>query len=130
MKVQLIRSYRSKNGNVTFVYGVTGSDADLKAYKKAQGSYYREDENGQPLWFTTRCIGDNGSLIITSTGKIVPDMSEFDKQASLVEQFGGNFGQELAKHAVAQLLGSKTATPTTTPAQTPSAEPSGDMGSL
>ncbi len=37
MKVQLIRSYRSKNGNVTFVYGVTGSDADIAKFKEIQG---------------------------------------------------------------------------------------------
>lgn len=108
MNAKLIRSYRSKQGNVTFVYGVSGNATQLEAYKEAQGEYYREDkDNGTPLWFTTRCIGDDGILIITSTGKVVPDMSEFDKTASLVEQFGGNFGQSLADQAVAKLLGKK-----------------------
>ena len=110
MKVSLIRSYRSKNGNVTFVYGVSGSAESLKAFKKAQGEYYRAQEDGTPLWFTTRCIGDSGSLIITQNGNIVPDMSEFDKAASIVSQYGGNLGDHLAASAAAKLLGSLSST--------------------
>ena len=106
MKVILQRSYRSKNGHVTFVYTVTGSASDMSAYVDAQGEYYREDETtGQALWFTTRCIGQSGTLIITSNGNIVPDMSAFDQAASIASQFGGNFGQELAKQAAQSILG-------------------------
>jgi hypothetical protein len=105
MKVTLLRSYRSKNGNATFVYGVKGSASDLEAFKTAQGDYYREDDNGTPLWFTTRCIGQTGSLIITTNGNVVPDMSAFDQAASLASQYGGNFGQELAKSAAQAILG-------------------------
>ena len=105
MKVKLIRSYKSRNGNTVFVYSVSGNANQIEAYKAAQGDNYREDENGTPLWFTTRCIGKSGSLIITATGKIVPDMSAYEQAASLAAQFGGNFGQELAKASVAQILG-------------------------
>ena len=105
MKIKLIRSYRSRNGNPTFVYGVTGSDADLTAFKDAQGEYYREDDNGTPLWFTTRCVGTTGKLIITTNGNVVPDMSAFDQAASIASQYGGNFGAELAKMSAASILG-------------------------
>ena len=105
MKVKLLRSYRSRNGNATFVYTVTGTQAELEAYKKAQGEFYREDDNGVPLWFTTRCIGQSGKLIITTNGNIVPDMSAFDQAASIAAQYGGNFGQELAKQAAMSILG-------------------------
>jgi hypothetical protein len=105
MKIKLIRSYRSKNGNPTFVYGVSGSDADLTAFKDAQGEYYREDDNGTPLWFTTRCVGTTGQLIITTNGNVVPDMSAFDQAASIAAQYGGNFGAELAKMSAASILG-------------------------
>jgi len=105
LKVKCIRTYRSKNGNPTFVYSVEGSKEDLASFKKAQGSYYREDEDKNPLWFTTRYIGEVGNLIVTSNGNIVPDMSEYDKQASLVAQYGGNFGEELAKKGVSKLKG-------------------------
>lgn len=105
MKVKLLRSYKSQNGNTVFVYAVSGNASQLEAYKNASGDFYREDENGTPLWFTTRCIGQRGTLIITAKGKVVPDMSAFEQAASLAKQFGGNFGNELAKATVQQLLG-------------------------
>jgi hypothetical protein len=104
MNVSLSRSYRSSKGNTVFVYTVKGSESQIAAYKTAQGDNYRESEDGTPLWFTTRCIGKTGTLIITAKGRIVPDMSAFEQAASLAAQFGGNFGQELAKATVNQLL--------------------------
>ena len=109
MKVTMQRSYKSKNGNRTFVYTVTGSNAEMEAYKKAQGEYYREDEKtNQALWFTTKCIGKTGTLLITDNGNIVPDMSEFDEAASLAQQYGGNLGEMLAREAAQRLLGGRT----------------------
>lgn len=112
MKIKALRSYTSKNGNKVFVYSVSGTKEQLEKFKAAQGENYREAEDGTPLWFTTRSVGDAGELIITTTGKIVPDMSAFDNAASLAKQYGGNLGAELAKHAVSQLLnkGSQVAT--------------------
>lgn len=109
MKVTMQRSYKSKNGNRTFVYTVTGSNAEMEAYKEAQGEYYREDEKtNQVLWFTTKCIGKTGTLLITDNGNIVPDMSEFDEAASLAQQYGGNLGEMLAREAAQRLLGGRT----------------------
>jgi len=108
LKVKCTRTYRSKNGNPTFVYSVEGSKENLASFKKAQGSYYREDDDKNPLWFTTRFIGETGTLIVTSNGNIVPDMSEYDKQASLVAQYGGNFGDVLAQQGVSKLKGGKS----------------------
>ena len=105
MKVQLSRSYRSQKGNTVFVYTVKGTESQVEAYKAAQGDNYRETEDGVSLWFTTRCIGNTGTLIITEKGKVVPDMSAFEQAASLAKQYGGNFGAELAKASVAALLG-------------------------
>lgn len=113
MNVSLLRSYRSKNGNATFVYKVNANASDLESFKEAQGDYYREDADGSPLWFTTRCIGQAGKLIITTNGNVVPDMSSFDQAASLAAQYGGNFGQELAKTAAQAILG--TAAPSAPP---------------
>lgn len=110
MNVKLQRSYRSTNGNVTFAYTVTGSQADLEAYAEIQGDFHRVDETtGNPLWFTTKCIGQTGKLIITTNNKIVPDMSEFDQAASLAAQYGGNFGAELARTAAQKLSGGRNA---------------------
>jgi hypothetical protein len=106
MNITLIRSYRSKNGNPTFVYGVSGNATELAEFEAAQGDYHRVDEEtGTPLWFTTRCVGPSGKLIITSNGNVVPDMSAFDQAASLAQQYGGNFGDALAAQAAQSILG-------------------------
>lgn len=104
--VKLKRSYKSSNGNTVFVYDVKAVGKELEEFVTAQGDYHREDtETKSPLWFTTRCIGNSGKLVITSKGKVVPDMSAFEQAASIAKQYGGNFGQELARASVAQLLG-------------------------
>jgi hypothetical protein len=108
MDVKLVRSYKSAKGNTVFVYAVTAKATDAEAFKTASGDFYREAEDGTPLWFTTRCIGNSGKLVITSKGKIVPDMSAYEQASSLAKQFGGNFGQELARATVAKLLGGKS----------------------
>ena len=111
MKIKLQRSYRSKNtGTPVFVYTVSGNAEELKSYESIQGEYYREDtKTGEPLWFTTRCVGDFGNLIITTNDKIVADMSEFDKAASVAAQYGGNLGEQLASIAASKLLGGASA---------------------
>lgn len=117
MKAQLTRSYKSQKGNTVFVYTVSGTEAQIAAYKAAQGDNYRETDNGVALWFTTRCIGNSGTLVITEKGKVIPDMSAFEQAASLAKQYGGNFGQELARATVAMLLnsGNSTSVPTSQP---------------
>lgn len=116
MKAKFIRSYRSKNGNTVFVYGVAGTKDQIDAFKEIQGDQLRESDEGVPLWFTTRFIGNTGTLVVTSNNKIVPDMSAYEKANSLAEQFGGNLGQELAKQAAAELLGTPAAVVNTVPA--------------
>lgn len=108
LSVQMQRSYKSKNGNRTFVYTVSGKPSDIEAYREAQGEFYREDDKtNNPLWFTTKCIGKTGKLIITDNGNVVPDMSEYDEAASLAEQYGGNLGEMLAREAAQRLLGGR-----------------------
>lgn len=113
LSVQMQRSYKSKNGNRTFVYTVSGKPSDIEAYREAQGEFYREDDKtNNPLWFTTKCIGKTGTLIITDNGNIVPDMSEYDEAASLAEQYGGNLGEMLAREAAQRLLGGRRSSST------------------
>ena len=113
LSVQMQRSYKSKNGNRTFVYTVSGKPSDIEAYREAQGEFYREDDKtNNPLWFTTKCIGKTGTLIITDNGNIVPDMSEYDEAASLAQQYGGNLGEMLAREAAQRLLGGRRSSST------------------
>ena len=116
MKIKLNRSYKKLNKNseltTVFVYAVSGTEEQLASFKEAMGDNFRESEEGQALWFSTRCVGNDGSLIITSAGKVVPDMSKFDQAASLASQYGGNLGLELARIAAAQLMGLQPAAAT------------------
>lgn len=129
MKGTLIRSYKSQNGNDVFVYGVTGTEKELSEFKSAQSDFYREDEQGRPLWFTTRSAGSSSDMIITSKGKVIADMSGYNSAASLAKQFGGNLGQELAKQAVAELL-KNTAGATTNAPQVQSPSTNEDLGEI
>ena len=117
MNVTLQRSYRSKkSGNVVFVYNVKGTQEELTQYEEIQGEHFTiDDKTSEPLWFTTRCIGDSGKLIITESGKIVADMSEFDAAASIAKQYGGDLGVELAKAAAQKLLGKSSVNVETAP---------------
>jgi len=133
MKISMQRSYRSKNGNTTFVYQVDGTKAELEQFKAAQGEYYREDETtGKPLWFTTRFAGNTGKLLITSNGNVVADMSAFDQAASISAQYGGNFGQELARQAAQNILGggSNVSSSAPAPAPVPEATAEEELGGL
>lgn len=99
-------SYRKQGtGTLVFRYKVTGSEAELQAFKDAQGEFYREDEDKTPLWFSSRNCGKRTELCVSSKGKIFADMSELDAAANLAAQYGGNFGQELARLAASQLFG-------------------------
>lgn len=114
--VLLRNNYVNAKGNNVFVYKLTGTPAQKEEYKKVQADFYREEEDGTALWFSTNFIGKKGHVIITTKGKVVADMSAFRQAESLTKQFGGNFGQEIAKASVAQLLGD-TPAPTAEPEQ-------------
>lgn len=110
MNVTFKRSYTKKETlNKVFVYGVSGTKAELEKYEEIVGEHIKHDEEtGEPLYFATKFFGDHGKLIITTNNNIVPDMSEFDKAASLASQFGGNLGKELARASAAKLIGGRT----------------------
>ena len=109
MKAKLKRSYKklNKKGDLTsvFVYGVSGKQDEIDQFKEIQGDFFREHEDGTPLWFSTKFVGNDADLLITSNNKIVADMSKFDQADSLSKQYGGNLGSELAKLGAMQLMG-------------------------
>ncbi len=108
LRIKANGSYRNSKATLVFRYLVLGTVAELEAYKTAQGEFYRENDDKKPLFFSSRSAGDSADLIITQKGKVIVDMSKFDSAASLVAQYGGNLGAELAKSAVAMLLSGNT----------------------
>lgn len=109
VNVNYLRQYGAvKNGKrvTIFVYKVSGPQALLDKYKEIQGTFFRPDtETGEPLYFTKHYMGDKGTLILTDNNKIVPDMSKYEKAASLCDQFDGVFGQTLAQRLVSTIMG-------------------------
>lgn len=126
MKARKLRSYKKAakkvgaKASTVFVYAVSGSKEELEQFKAAQGDNHRVDDDGTPLWFTTRFAGENAKLIITENG-VYADMSDYDAAASLAEQFGGNLGAELARAAANKLMGTPDA-PAVMPVEQPKAE--------
>lgn len=105
LNIRFLRNYRNKKGHLVFVYSVTGPAAELERYKTAQGEFYREDEDGAPVYFSSKYVGESTKLIITSKDKVIPDTSEFDKAASIITQYGGDLGTALANAFASKLTG-------------------------
>lgn len=107
MKATFARTYvKKETGNDVFVYSVTfANETEHEAFKTAQGSNYRVDpKTGEILYFSSRYHGEAIDLIITSNNKVVADTSAFAKAKSLAAQYGGDFGQELAKASAQSLV--------------------------
>ena len=104
MKGQYLDSYVSKKGADTFIYTVSCTPEEKAAIKEAKGGFYREDASGNPLFYTSRYVGETPKLILTTNGNLVADMSEMKKKASLARQFGGNLGDQFAAAAAADIL--------------------------
>lgn len=129
MNITFSRNYvKKETGNDVFVYIVTGTPEEMESFKAAQGSNYRVDQKtGDILWFNSRYVGETGKLLITSNNKVVADTSAFAKAKSLSAQYGGNFGQELARAAAMSLVTGLSKPSTSAPV---SSTPAADLGSL
>ena len=108
LKAKLSNYYRSqKTGQPVFVYTVTGSEEELAAFKTAKGSFYREDENGVALHFSSRALSNNRnesiSLTITNNNNIVAD--DLNKVLAQNEKLEDYILREQAKVMAAQALG-------------------------
>lgn len=133
VNVTYVRQYSTnKNGKrvTVFVYRVSGTP-ELKAkYKELQGKFYRPDtETNEPLYFTKHYMGTSGTLILTDSGKVAPDMSKYEKAASLCDQFDGVFGQTLAQRLVSDIMGT-TAPANSGPINDPNSIPDEDLGEV
>lgn len=90
--------------NTVFRYVVSGSKEEIEKYKAAQKDQLRTNDEGHPLYFTTRYAGKVGKLII-SNDKVYVDTSKLDQMSSLIEQNPGLLGEALAKEAAKMLMG-------------------------
>ncbi len=91
-----------------FVYIIKGMNAEqkaaYKAHKNADGAdYYREDKQGNPLYFTTEfnAVPNATPLKISESGSYFADTSEADMLKALIKRFGAA-GRILAGNAAVQ----------------------------
>ena len=74
LTAKLDGSYRKAiTGTKVFRFVVSGSESEIEAYKSAQEDNFRTDEDGKPLFFSTRYLSDNIKLIITENNNVVVD---------------------------------------------------------
>lgn len=112
LTINFQRSYRKAGktpgapSRLIFVYSVKGTAEQLDLYRQTQGSNLREDDKGNPIFFTSRYAGETATLVSNHDGTdYYVDNSAMDKQASLVAQYGGNLGQAIAMQIAAQATG-------------------------
>ena len=125
LTIKFQRSYRKAGktpgapSRLIFVYLVTGTAEQITEFRDIQGANLREDEKGNPLFFTGRYAGETATLSLNHAGTdYYVDNTEMDKQASLVAQFGGNLGQAIAMQIAAQAAGRVQQPPPAAPAAT------------
>lgn len=80
MKINFKREYRSSGkrnpatkGKPRFSYTVSGTPAELKAFKQAQGDFYVEGEDGAPILNLLQYVGKSANLLQTRDGRFVPE---------------------------------------------------------
>src|ERR1035437_853760 len=113
MKAIWKHSYKKASSNVATpgkindisVYVVSGTPAELDAYKKAQGDKFVEDDKGNPLWFTISVLPLTLTLgIATKSGKVYADTSEQDRIAQLANQYSGALGLAIAQQGASIIM--------------------------
>ena len=108
MKAQLSNYYRKQGGLMVFVYLVIGTIIELAKYKETQGTNYRENEKGEPLFFSSRALSTNRTekvdLTITTNGRVVAD--DLNKILNQEAKLDDYVLQEKAKLMASIALGS------------------------
>jgi hypothetical protein len=121
LKIKFKSQYRKAStaagrGRLTFVYTVAGTSKEVQAYSDTQGEYLREDDNGVPLFFSTRYYGATCDMLSNADESgFYPDTSELDQLAALAEQYGGAVGNAIAEKLANKLSARGANKPRTAP---------------
>lgn len=100
---------KAKTGETVciFVYTVSGTPAELEAYKDAQGANYRTTKDTNiPLYYTLNYTQDDIELIITEKGKVIVDNRAMMKASSLAKQYSF-MADKLADRIVSEIMPSR-----------------------
>ena len=109
MNAKFRNYYYSRNGNMVFVYEVSGTEKELKAYGEAQGDNLRhidDDTSQSPLYFAmnplTEKVSESVPLIITTNGRVVADDAKrvFAERALLNREVAKQKAKIMARQAL------------------------------
>ena len=91
MKAKFSSNYKKSDNNGgyrnVFVYTVNGSQQEIAEYQETQGVNYRENDNGQPLFFSNTFAGTGINLIKTQSGRFTVDTSAFAQAEGMLSNF-------------------------------------------
>lgn len=127
MKAKFSNYYRSNSGNPVFVYEVTCTEEEKAKFQEAQGNYYRENEAGKPLFFSTRILSDNKNatinMLITTNGRVVADDADmmFAEEVQMRKAVAKEKAKIMARQALLGGLSRSQASVSTQAMPTPTA---------
>ena len=61
-------TFHTTNKSGSTAYTLTGTPEEIKAYKAAKGTYYRETKDGKPLYFTSRPLSSEVNYTLDKAG--------------------------------------------------------------
>lgn len=107
-----------KNGSPVFVYTVDGNAETLREFKESQGSYYRETEAKEPMYFSRRIIADGSELVLTASGRfqVLQDLEAITAaqesatttafgKIQAIQQYSGLTKAQLAERLISSFAG-------------------------
>ena len=114
MKAKFSSNYKKSDNNGgyrnVFVYTVNGSQQEIAEYQETQGVNYRENDNGQPLFFSNTFAGTGVNLIKTQSGRYTVDTSAFAQAEGMLSNFANaEMRSAMAGILAKQFLGVKDA---------------------
>jgi len=112
MKAKFASNYKKADNNGgyrnVFVYTISGTQDEIASYQDAAGVNYRENENGQPLFFSNTFAGTTVSLIQTQAGRYIIDTAAFAQAEGMLTNFANaEMRAALAGILAKQFLGVK-----------------------
>lgn len=91
----------SQKSVVMHVYRVTNaSETEIALYKSLKGDYYKADDDGTPLYWSTKFVEGSAELAFTQNNESVYIKDDNDLRMKAIAQ---NFGVDIKDH-VGQLL--------------------------
>ena len=128
MKAVLTNTYtKSVDGKVTtqFVYAITSaSETELALYKSIKKEYYREDDNGKPLYWTNNPLaGKTIELQFNYDNTKVYLKNESQRQLESVAQYYGASMKDVVTNMLTQQFGALLNINGNVPASMPAPSP-------